>query len=328
MKQKHWAVACLAVAAAIPLSAAAEEGFTLRSVDVFAGPSSEYPIVGRLPRNAGVDVFGCLSDWSWCDVGFAGDRGWVYALDVAVPYQGRRVVILDYGPRIRLPVIVFSLNSYWDRHYHGRPWYSQRQQWISRVHIDSHHGGRAPAGHERAVSTAPQQATPSRPQQAQSQAPAQAGRQVERNAQAERNTQRAERSRPAENARVPNEAPSRVAQSPQPQQAQTREQRRAEAMQQQQRDAQVHEQRRTDSMQQQAQTREQRSAQERQRPQAPPSAEHETRAQQAAQPQESPRAEPDPRAEESPQASRAPEDRRDNRRSQQEEKKREQSGQQ
>ena len=311
MKGKHWAVACLAVAAAIPLGASAEEAFTMRRVDVFAGPSSEYPVVASLPRNAGVDVFGCLSDWSWCDVGFAGDRGWVYALDLAVPYEGRRVVILDYGPRIHLPILAFSLNTYWDRHYHGRPWYGQRQQWVSRVHVDSNHGGRAPAGHERAASAAPRQAAPSRTQQMQSQAPAQAGRQVERNAQAERNAQRAQQSRQAETARTPNEARSRVARSPQPEQAQPREQRRAEPMQQ----------------QRQAQAREQSRPQETQRPQAAPSMEREQHAQQAARAREAPRAEPSPRAEQSAQANRD-EARPEGHRAQQEEKKREQSGQQ
>jgi uncharacterized protein YraI len=318
MKGRHWAIACLAIAAAIPLSAAAEEAFTMRRVDVFAGPSSEYPVVGSLPRSAAVDVFGCLSDWSWCDVGFAGDRGWVYALDLAVPYEGRRVVILDYGPRIHLPVVVFSLNTYWDRHYHGRPWYGQRQQWIARVHIDSRHGGRAPAGHERAASAAPQ-ASPSGPQQARSQTPV--GRQAERSAQVERNTQRTERSRPAETARVPNDAArqsernaqrqeraqpseaarapseprSRVAQSPQPERAQPREQRAPQEMP--------------------------------QRAQAAPATEREQHARQAAQERAAPRAEPSPRPEQNPQANRAPEERGNSRRAQQEEDKRDQSGQ-
>ncbi len=179
MKARYWIAACLALAVWLPLAAAAEEAFTVRDTDVFAGPSSEYPPIGQLPVNAGVEVFGCLADWSWCDVGFGADRGWIYAGDIVVPYDNQRVAIIEYGPRIHLPVVAFSLTAYWDEHYRGRPWYGERQQWMSRVHIDANRGGPPPAGHERAASVAPaaQQPMPTRA------APAQAARQSERNAQ-------------------------------------------------------------------------------------------------------------------------------------------------
>jgi uncharacterized protein YraI len=135
-----------AVAMAMPLWAAAQQAFTLRDVEVFAGPSSEYPPVATLPPNAGVRVAGCLSDWSWCDIIFSGFRGWVYAADLGYPYENQRVVIIEYGPRLSLPVVTFSLNTYWERHYRERPWYREREQWVTRVQVQPDRGGRPPAG--------------------------------------------------------------------------------------------------------------------------------------------------------------------------------------
>jgi uncharacterized protein YraI len=220
MKARYWIAACLALAVWLPLAAAAEEAFTVRDTNVFAGPSSEYPPIGQLPVNAGVEVFGCLSDWSWCDVGFGPNRGWIYAGDIVVPYNNQRVAIIEYGPRIQVPVVTFSLIAYWDEHYRSRPWYGERQQWVSRVHIDANHGGPAPAGHEHAASVAPatQQPTQTRA------APAQVAKPAERNAQpAEtRQAQAARTSKLAQQQQAQQQQArkAQVAQSPKPEQSQ------------------------------------------------------------------------------------------------------------
>jgi uncharacterized protein YraI len=67
------------------------------------------------------------------------------------PYQNNRVVIVEYGPRLHLPVIAFSLPGYWDSHYRGRPWYRERNQWIGRVHLQGDRGGRPPAARSAQV---------------------------------------------------------------------------------------------------------------------------------------------------------------------------------
>jgi uncharacterized protein YraI len=129
-----------------PLSAAAQQAFTTAPVDVYAGPSSDYPRVASLPPNTSVHVDGCLADWAWCDVDFSGDRGWVYAGDLAYSYENRRVVIIDNGPRLGLPVLSFSLNTYWESHYRDRPWFAQREDWQRRVAVQGDRGGPPPAG--------------------------------------------------------------------------------------------------------------------------------------------------------------------------------------
>ena len=149
MKQATSRILFALAVAAIPLSASADNAFTMRDVEVYTGPGSEYPPVATLPPNTAVEIAGCLSDWSWCDINFADSRGWVYAADLGYPYQNNRVVIIEYGPRLGIPVVAFSLPAYWDAHYRGRPWYRERDVWVNRVHAQVDRGGRPPQGRAR-----------------------------------------------------------------------------------------------------------------------------------------------------------------------------------
>ncbi len=123
---------------AIPAVALAQEAYTSRTANVRAGPDASYPVVAVLPPGAGLQVMGCIDDYSWCDAVFAGNRGWIYAGSLVSPYQGGRVPLLSYGATIGLPIVTFSIGSYWDRYYRGRPWYRNRSYWVSRpppVHV-------------------------------------------------------------------------------------------------------------------------------------------------------------------------------------------------
>jgi len=112
--------------------ASAQDAYTSRPMNVRAGPDREYPLVAQLDAGAPLDVHGCLDDWSWCDVSFDDSRGWIYAGGVSFVYQGGRVPLYSYGPRLGLPVISFSLMTYWNSYYRGRPWYAQRDTWSHR----------------------------------------------------------------------------------------------------------------------------------------------------------------------------------------------------
>ena len=163
--------------AALPAAAFAEDAFTLQQTDIFAGPSSEFSPIASLPPNTELGVAGCLSDWSWCDVTFANDRGWVWAGDLGYPYQNDRVAIIEYGPRLRLPVVTFSINTYWDAHYRSRPFFRERNVWVSRVHVEGSHGGAPPHGGTRVARPSggaqPGQAPSGQAAQAQQAQPAQ-----------------------------------------------------------------------------------------------------------------------------------------------------------
>jgi len=174
--------------ATLPLAAVAQQVFTLRDVDVFAGPSSEYPPVAELAPGTPVQLAGCLSDWSWCDVIFANDRGWVYAGDLGYPYQGNRVVIIEYGPRLQLPVVTFSLQTYWSAHYTSRQFFRERDVWISRVRVEGSRGGPPPHGRQAqgrpegggGQATQPAQPRAAQPAQPQAAQPAQPSDQARR----------------------------------------------------------------------------------------------------------------------------------------------------
>jgi uncharacterized protein YraI len=123
-------LACLLVA--IPFATSAQEAFTSRSVNVRAGPDTSYPAVATLGGGAPVEVMGCLDDWSWCDVVFGYNRGWVYAPYLTYVYQGARVPFYTYAPSFGIPIVAFSLGSYWDRYYRGQSWYGRRDYWERR----------------------------------------------------------------------------------------------------------------------------------------------------------------------------------------------------
>src|SRR6185437_2171977 len=135
--------------------ASAQDAYTSRPVNVRAGPDREYPLVARLDAGAPLDVHGCLEDWSWCDVSFEDSRGWVYAGGVSFVYQGGRVPLYSYGPRLGLPIITFSLRTYWGDYYRGRPWYAQRDTWSHRTFppharpSERPHAGRPPVSYGR-----------------------------------------------------------------------------------------------------------------------------------------------------------------------------------
>src|SRR6187200_2085206 len=112
----------IATAAGLALSAAAfaQQAYTTRPANVRAGPAPDFPIVGTLAPGTPVNVAGCVADYLWCDVEFGGGRGWVSTRTLQSYYQNRVVPLYGYGATIGLPIISFSLGSYWGTHYSNR----------------------------------------------------------------------------------------------------------------------------------------------------------------------------------------------------------------
>ena len=120
-----------ALAGTIALTGAADaagRAVAVTDLNLRAGPSTDYPAVDVIDGGNDVHVFGCLSNRSWCDVGYNGIRGWAssnYLEPTGRPdYTGPRAV-----DRIGAPVITFSIGSYWDNHYRGRPFYRHRDRY-------------------------------------------------------------------------------------------------------------------------------------------------------------------------------------------------------
>lgn len=102
-------------------------------INLRTGPDMDYPRIETLRPGTRVEVFGCVNDWSWCDVVTSyGERGWVSAAYLEYGPRGRRVVIAYHGPSLGLPVVSFYIGTYWDTYYRNKPWYAQRPHWEHR----------------------------------------------------------------------------------------------------------------------------------------------------------------------------------------------------
>jgi uncharacterized protein YraI len=117
----------LLATAAMPGLAAAADAVTTVDLNMRAGPATAFPVVEVVPDDAQVTVFGCVSGYQWCDVSWRGARGWVYGPYLSSFYSGRYVPLVEYSAG--LPIIDFSVDTYWDSYYRDRPWYGQRARW-------------------------------------------------------------------------------------------------------------------------------------------------------------------------------------------------------
>jgi uncharacterized protein YraI len=122
---------CLTAGLAFAPSAANAQtaAYTSEPVQLYAGPSGDYPVVSELGPGVPVTVMGCVSDYSWCDVTVPGLRGWVYSSYLSYPYQGSYVPLAGYGAAIGLPVVTFAIGAYWGSFYRDRPWYGEQGRW-------------------------------------------------------------------------------------------------------------------------------------------------------------------------------------------------------
>ncbi len=116
----------------LSLPALAVDGYAVTDVNLRAGPGTDYPSITVVPQWTGLQVQGCVDGYSWCDVQVGADRGWVYAQYLEFLQDNEPVYIEDNGPRLGIPIVTFSVGTYWDSYYRTRPWYRNRAYWVSR----------------------------------------------------------------------------------------------------------------------------------------------------------------------------------------------------
>jgi uncharacterized protein YraI len=109
-------------------AASAATGYVSGRTKMRAGPDNGYPVVDTIRRGEGLTLHGCLSDWSWCDVGYRGARGWVPANRILGETVSGRVPVVSNGPSIGVSILGFNLDQYWDTYYNGR-FDRKRGQW-------------------------------------------------------------------------------------------------------------------------------------------------------------------------------------------------------
>jgi uncharacterized protein YraI len=115
--------------AAFSTATSAQDAVVTADLHMRAGPSTQFPVVTTIAEDAEVHVYGCIGDYNWCDVAWRGNRGWVFGDYLNYYYENRYVPIVEYGPRIEVPIITFTFGSYWEDYYRDRPWYDRRDRW-------------------------------------------------------------------------------------------------------------------------------------------------------------------------------------------------------
>jgi len=115
-----------------PAQAQEQLAYTAKSAHLRAGPARDYPVVAILASGFPLEVQGCLSNYSWCDVIAGQSRGWLYSGNITYYYQNQYVPMLSYGAVIGIGVLSFLIDDYWGRYYIDRPWYPNRQRWVHR----------------------------------------------------------------------------------------------------------------------------------------------------------------------------------------------------
>ena len=130
------ALAGIAMAVAPATShAQSRVAYTLTDTTLHSGPHYSYPEVSYVPDRQTVQVYGCLRDWSWCDVRWRGERGWIDADYLTTNYYGsnyygdRYSIWYSSGNGLGLPIVSFLLNSYWNDHYRHHNWYRNHNYW-------------------------------------------------------------------------------------------------------------------------------------------------------------------------------------------------------
>lgn len=132
MKRFVWTVLLLLGCTSPAAFAQGLNGVVTAYVDLYAGPDAGYPTIAQLPAGTPVAIQGCTQGYGWCDVITQGLRGWVAATFVQYSYQSQPVYVADYGPRIGIPIVAFSIGAYWGSYYTNRPFYRNRDYWYGR----------------------------------------------------------------------------------------------------------------------------------------------------------------------------------------------------
>lgn len=125
----------LAIAAVAALAAAPAEGalvgWSTASMYMHSGPARGYPVLAHVSPGTDLQVHGCVSGITWCDVSWREFRGWVPARLLDLTMEGRRVALVESGPVLGVPTVTFQQRSYWETNYTNYPFFAERQWWTA-----------------------------------------------------------------------------------------------------------------------------------------------------------------------------------------------------
>ena len=81
---------------------------TATDLTVYSGPGADYPSVGVATRGSSAALDGCLEGESWCRIDVNGLRGWVYAQELTVDYDGEPVIVQERRSDLGVPVVTYE----------------------------------------------------------------------------------------------------------------------------------------------------------------------------------------------------------------------------
>lgn len=81
---------------------------TATDLTVYSGPGQDYPAVGVATRGSTGALDGCLESESWCRIDVNGMRGWVFAQELMVDYNGAPVVVQERRTDLSVPVVSYE----------------------------------------------------------------------------------------------------------------------------------------------------------------------------------------------------------------------------
>jgi uncharacterized protein YraI len=103
--------------------------YLLTNVNLRAGPGTEYPVIITVPNRAQIEILGCLADYTWCDIVFEDERGWMRSIYLSYWYNEYYYPLRDYAPQLGLEIVSFDVDDYWGEYYQDRPFYAERARW-------------------------------------------------------------------------------------------------------------------------------------------------------------------------------------------------------
>lgn len=90
------------------LAKAAMLATTATDLTVYSGPGTEYPSVGIATRGSSAVLDGCLDGENWCRIDVNGMRGWVFAQELTVDYNGAPVIVRERRVDLGVPVVSYE----------------------------------------------------------------------------------------------------------------------------------------------------------------------------------------------------------------------------
>ncbi len=81
-------------------AAVAQPGVTTATVNLRIGPGTQHPVAAAIPARQPITIVGCLPAPAWCDVVWAGYRGWVSASYIHYTAPGYSVPITTVYHRV------------------------------------------------------------------------------------------------------------------------------------------------------------------------------------------------------------------------------------